>query len=81
MQVKSIVECSKSILQYLRPALSYHLSLRSLLCLFLSGHLRHVLVYANEFFHQVDTIYVIKFIVHIKWSQLWNFQVNMYFNP
>ena len=30
MQVKSIGECSKgSILQYLRPSLSYHLSLRS----------------------------------------------------
>ena len=31
MQVKSIAECSKgSILQYFQPALSYHLSLRSL---------------------------------------------------
>ena len=30
MQVKSIAECSKgSILQYFRPSLSYHLSLRS----------------------------------------------------
>ena len=39
MQVKSIAECSKgSILQYFRPSLSYHLSLRSLFCLFLSGH-------------------------------------------
>ena len=29
MQVKSIAECSKgSILQYFRPALSYHLSLK-----------------------------------------------------
>ena len=38
MQVKSIAECSKgSILQYFRPSLSYHLSLRSLFCLFLSG--------------------------------------------
>ena len=35
MQVKSIVECSKgSILQYFRPSLSYHLSLRPLFCLF-----------------------------------------------
>ena len=34
MQVKSIAECPKgSILQYFRPALSYHLSLRSLFCL------------------------------------------------
>ena len=44
MQVKSIAECSKrafwmlqeSILQYFRPSLSYHLSLRPLFCLFLS---------------------------------------------
>ena len=37
MQVKSIAECSKgSILQYFRPSFSYHLSLRSLFCLFLS---------------------------------------------
>ena len=35
MQVVSIAECSKgSILQYFRPSLSYHLSLRSLFCLF-----------------------------------------------
>ena len=38
MQVKSIAECSKgSILQYFPPSLSYHLSLRPLFCLFLSG--------------------------------------------
>ena len=36
IQVKSIAECSKgSILQCFRPSLSYHLSLRSLICLFL----------------------------------------------
>ena len=35
MQVKSIAEYSKgSILQYFRPQLSYHLSLRSWFCLF-----------------------------------------------
>ena len=35
MQIKSIAECSKvSILQYFWPVLSYHLSLRSLFCLF-----------------------------------------------
>ena len=45
-QVKSIAECSKgSILQYFRPSLSYHLSLRSLFCLFLSGRLKQVLLY------------------------------------
>ena len=43
MQVKSIAECSKgSILQYFRPSLRNHLSLRSLFCLFLSGRLRQV---------------------------------------
>ena len=35
MQVKSIAECSnRSILQYFRPSLSYHLSLRSVFYLF-----------------------------------------------
>ena len=38
MQVKSIAKCSKgSIQQYFQPSLSYHLSLKSLFCLFLSG--------------------------------------------
>ena len=46
MQVKSIAECSNgSILQYFWPSLSYHLSLRSLFCLCLSGSLRQVLLY------------------------------------
>ena len=41
MKVKSIAECSNgSILQYFRPSLNYHLSLSSLFCLFLSGHLK-----------------------------------------
>ena len=40
MQVKSIAECSKgNILQYFRPSLSYHLSLRPSFCLFLGGPL------------------------------------------
>ena len=34
----------ESILQYFRPSLSYHLSLRPLFCLFLSDHLRQVLL-------------------------------------
>ena len=43
---KYIAECSKwSILQYSWPLLSYHLSLRPLFCLFLSGSLRQVLLY------------------------------------
>ena len=46
MQVKSIAECSKgSILQYFQPSLSYHLSLRSLVCLFLSGSFTQALLY------------------------------------
>ena len=36
----------ESILQYFQPSLSYHLSLRPLFCLFLSGRLRQVLLYA-----------------------------------
>ena len=45
MQVKSVAECSKgSILQYFRPSLSYHLSLRSLFCLVLSGRFTQVLL-------------------------------------
>ena len=60
MQVTSIAECSKgSILQYFRPSLSYHLSLRSLFCLFLRGHLRHVLLYVilKESMSSVETIH------------------------
>ena len=35
MQVRSAAECSMgSILQYFQPALSYHLSLKALFCLF-----------------------------------------------
>ena len=50
MQVKSIAECSKgSILQFFRPSLSYHLSLKSLFCLFLIGRLRQGLLYKIYF--------------------------------
>ena len=44
MQVKSIAVCT-SILQYFRPSLSFHLSLRSLFCLILSGRFTKVLLY------------------------------------
>ena len=45
MQVKSNAEYSNGrILQYLRPSLSYRLSLRSMFCLFLSGCLRQILL-------------------------------------
>ena len=33
----------ESILQYFRPSLSYHFPLRSMFCLFLTGHLRQIL--------------------------------------
>ena len=36
-----LMQIKGSILQYFRPLLSYHLSLRSLFCLFLSGHFFH----------------------------------------
>ena len=50
MQVKSIADCSKgSILQYFWPSLSYHLPLRPLFCLFLSGHLRQVSLYFMQY--------------------------------
>ena len=51
---QSIAECYKgSILQYFRPSFSYHLSLRSLFCLFLSGHLRQAYLY--EQIHLLNT--------------------------
>ena len=37
-------------MQYFRPSLSYHLSLRSLFCLFLSGRFTQVLLYLDMFF-------------------------------
>ena len=36
----------ENILQYFRPSLSYHSSLRPLFCSFLSGRLRQVLLYS-----------------------------------
>ena len=53
MKIKSTAKCSKGgILQYFRLSLSYHLSLRSLFCLFLSGRLRHVLLYKGDLLAQ-----------------------------
>ena len=40
-----------SILQYFWPSLSYHFPLRPLFCLFLSGHLRQVLLYIPSKFY------------------------------
>ena len=45
MQDKS--QNAQSILQYFRPSLSYHLSLRFLFCLPLSGSLRQVVLYLS----------------------------------
>ena len=49
----------ESILQYLRPSLACHLSFRPLFCLFLSGRLRQILLYAENilnmfFFREAD---------------------------
>ena len=38
----------ESILQYFLPSLSYHLSLRSLFCLFLSGRFRQVFIVLRQ---------------------------------
>ena len=63
MQVKSIAECSKgSILQFFRPSLSYHLSLRSLFCLLLSGRLRQVLLYINMPKSRYDLIFMVCYL-------------------
>ena len=40
---------AKSILQYFRPSLRCHLSLRPLFCLFLSGRFTQVLLYSACF--------------------------------
>ena len=46
---------SWSILQYFRPSISYHLSLRTLFCLFLSGCLRQVLLYVTFILFLLDS--------------------------
>ena len=61
MQVKSIAECSEgSIPQYFQPSLSYHLSLRSLFCLFLSGCLRQALLLKHYLIVEVEKLAVDK---------------------
>ena len=49
----------ESSLQYFRPSLSYHLSLRPLFCLFLSARLRQVLLYV--FFRLWGAVNVVLF--------------------
>ena len=64
MQFKSIAECSKgSILQHFGPLFSYHLSLRSLFGLFLSGNFTQVLlnleIIYRLFFFQLTSHYMV----------------------
>ena len=63
MQVKSIAECSPcNILQYVLPSFSYHLSLRSMFCLFLSGHVRQVLLYILACIKRLATFVVMALV-------------------
>ena len=74
MQVKSIAECSKgSILQYFRPSSSYHFSLRSLFCLFLSGHFTQVLLYILSLFTGHQGTGVVSYFVFLRWLFFLNF--------
>ena len=69
MQAKSIAECSKgSILQYFRPFLSYHFPLRPLFCLFLSGHLRQVLLSIK-----ISYLVLVHFIITLSKHLFWVF--------
>ena len=45
IQGQCLMQVTWSILQYFRPDLSNHLSLRPLFCLFLSGRLKQDLLY------------------------------------
>ena len=73
-----------SILQYFRPALSYHLSLRPSFYLFLSGRLRQVWLYVlvtKSFyivcwyiFSSVECIY---FYIHANWVKAMNWNYSL----
>ena len=57
------------ILQYIRPSLTYHLSLRPLFCLFLSGRLKQTLLY-NNFAMLINLKYTLwKPILQTIWTQ------------
>ena len=74
MQVKSVAECSKGrILRYLQPSLSYHLLLRSLFCLFLSGRFTQVLLYVT---HELTLICYIMQTKLLPWQPEMNFSTN-----
>ena len=57
----------ESILQYFWPSLSYHLSLRPLFCLFLSGSLKQVLLE-----YDVASVKVIALCIKIVDLNFWN---------
>ena len=65
MQFQSIK--NGTILQYFRPSLSYHLSLRSLFCLCLSGRFAQVLLY-----------YVQCSFWHLSWNHTLHIRLNSY---
>ena len=66
MQVKSIAE--GGILQYCRPVLSYHLSLRSLFCLFFSGRFTQILLYfIFEIVHELLTPFNLDLCTQVLW--------------
>ena len=46
----------ESILQYSRPSLSYHFSLRFFICLFLSGRFTQVLLYFSHFLLEIFAV-------------------------
>ena len=55
------------ILQYFRPLLSYHLSLRSLFCLFLSGCFTQVLLYVYVFLGECSDVTPVRYS-----GDIWN---------
>ena len=64
-----MAECSMgSILQYFRPLLSYHLSLRSLFCLFLSDCFSLILKNATKHvkdYRSLYFIYLVRFLLFV----------------
>ena len=54
MQSEVLQNAQEIILQYFRTTLSYLLSFRPLLCLFLSGHLRQILLYLKYLPPKID---------------------------
>ena len=77
MQVKSIAECSTgSILHFFWPSLSYHLSLRSLFCLVLSGRLKQVWQY-TAWIVMYPTVHLMYPYVEIYMLGFWFFSTSV----